>query len=109
MPQDQPDQQGRWERLVNRVLQVPWVKLAIVVMLVLPVLLVILAFLDQLDPQAQQVLRNFLAHLFPRLAPAPASGTAIRSLVLPLVPRLSCLAAIRSPWRARAIRTSSFQ
>ena len=76
---------GILDRLAQLARKVPWVRVVIVVMLVLPVLLVILAYLDQLDPKAQQVLRNFLQRLFPRLLPAPASGTATPSPASPLV------------------------
>jgi hypothetical protein len=64
----------QWVQLARKV---PWVRLVVLAMLVLPVVLVILAYLDSLDPQAQQVLRDFLRRLLPARWLPPGSATGI--------------------------------
>lgn len=61
MPQDP---QGKRERLVRRVLPDQWEYRVVWVLLVLPVVLVILAVLAQLDPQVRQALLGWLPRWF---------------------------------------------
>ena len=71
VPRALPDPRGRWERLVRLGRQVPWGPLALGALLVLPVLLVVLAYLGQLDPQVQRALRAWVWSWCPSRSPAP--------------------------------------